>query len=157
MRPMLLTVRLTVSVLLLCAMFTTDPAARQKAEPTAAPAADPSLVDLTRAAVVTPGSLNVQERTAIRVLVEEIEKRTTVRLPVSAQWPADTVAVIAVGPLGTSTNWAGAGLRGAPAAGTPGREGYPVAVNASGRRAPTVLLLGASSRGVRFRGGRLLR
>lgn len=157
MRPMRHTVRLVVSVLLLCAMCTTDPAARQRAQPSAAPAADPSLVDLTRAAVVTPASLNVQERTAIRVLVEEIEKRTTVRLPVSAQWPADTVAVIAVGPLGTSTNWAGAGLRGATAAGTPGREGYRVAVNAAGRRAPTVLVLGADSRGVLFGVGRLLR
>jgi hypothetical protein len=153
MRP----ARLTLAVLLLCAAFAADPSARQRAAPPEAAAADPSWVDLTHAAVVTPATLSVQERTAIRVLVEEIEKRTSVRLPVAAQWPADTIAAIAVGPLATSPNWAGAGMRSLPPAAAPGREGYRVALNAGGRRAPTVLVLGADARGTLFGVGRLLR
>lgn len=120
-------------------------------------AADPSFVDLTRATIVSPPGLSVQERTAVRVLVEEVEKRTGIRLPVAAQWPAGAVPAIAVGPLATASNWAGAGLRAMPAAAVPGREGYRVAVNAAGREAPTVLVLGADARGVLFGVGRLLR
>ena len=97
---------------------------------------------LTGAVLVTPASTSVQERTAARMLVEEIAKRTNVHLPVSSQWPADTRAVIALGPLSTAAAWAGAGLRGAPAAAGPGREGYRVVVNGGARRAPTVLVLG---------------
>ena len=155
-RAMCCTTRL-ILVLALLALSTADPAAQQLPQP--APAADDlSLVDLTRAAVVAPAGLNLPERTAVRVLVEEIAKRTNIRLPVSAQWPADTVPVIAVGPISSAASWAGAGLRGAPSpAATPGREGYRVAVNAAGRRAPTVLVLGADSRGVLFGVGKLLR
>ena len=93
----------------------------------------------------------------MRVLVEEIEKRTTIRLTVSAQWPAENIAAIAVGPLATSANWAGAGLRGLPSAAAPGREGYRLVVNSGARRAPTVLVLGADARGTLFGVGRLLR
>ena len=100
--------------------------------------------------------MSLQERTAVRVLVEEVAKRTNIRLPVSTQWPADGVPVIAVGPIDTAPAWAGAGLRGAPAAGPrPNAEGYRVAVNAGGRGAPTVLVLGADARGVLFGVGRL--
>ena len=81
--------------LLLCALLTVDPAAQQSPSPASSVVDDPSLVDVTGATIVTPASLNVQERTAVRILVEEIAKRTNVRLPVSAQWPADTVAAMA--------------------------------------------------------------
>jgi hypothetical protein len=143
--------------LLLCALLTVDPAAQQSPSPASSVVDDPSLVDVTGATIVTPVSLNVQERTAVRVLVEEIAKRTNVRLPVSAQWPADTVAAIAVGPIASAPIWAGTGLRGAPSATAPGREGYRVALNSGGRGAPTVLVLGADPRGVLFGVGRLLR
>ena len=95
--------------------------------------------------------------TAIRVLVEEVEKRTAIRLRVSAQWPAETVPAIAVGPLSTASTWAAAGLKGLPSAAAPGKEGYRLAVNAAARRAPTVLVLGADTRGTLFGVGRLLR
>jgi len=122
-----------------------------------AAARDSSLIDLTRATIVTPSALTVPERTAVRVLVEEIEKRTTVRLSVASQWPADSVPVIAVGQIASAAVWAAAGLRGAPAASTPGAEGYRITVSAAGRAAPTVLVLGADPRGVLFGAGRLLR
>ena len=140
---------------LLCAFSTADPAAQRPRAQAAAP--DPSLVDITQATVVTPATLSLQERTAVRVLVEEVAKRTNVRLPVVTQWPAGPVPAIAVGPAATASSWAGAGLRGAPSAAAPGREGYRVTLNASGRGAPTVLVLGADARGVLFGVGRLLR
>ncbi len=130
-------------------------ASQQAAAPR--PATEPSWVDLTRAAIVVPGNLTIQERTAVRVLVEEIEKRTSVHLPVSAQWPAENIPAIAVGPLATSAKWAGAGLRGLSSAAAPGREGYRLVVNAGARKAPTVLVLGADARGTLFGVGRLLR
>lgn len=157
MRSMRHAARLTAAVWLLGAWSAADPAARQQPAPPGKTAADPSWVDLTHAAIVTPATLSVQERTAIRVLVEEIEKRTNVRLPVSSQWPAETVAAIAVGPLASSSNWAGAGLRGLISAPAPGREGYRLALNSGGRRAATVLVLGADARGTLFGVGRLLR
>jgi hypothetical protein len=133
--------------------------AQQRGPASAAPvAADMSLIDLKGAAVVTPAALSVQERTAVRVLTEEIASRTNLRLAVSSQWPSDSVPVIAVGPLSSASNWAAAGLRGAPTpTGSPGREGYRIAVNGRGRSAPTIVVLGTDSRGVLFGVGRLLR
>src|SRR5262245_59536166 len=77
-------------------------------------------LDLTSATIVTPSNMTVPERTAVRVLVEEIEKRTTVRLPVTSRWPADTVPVIVLGPLATASAWAAAGLRNATPTSPPG-------------------------------------
>ena len=149
--------RLILAVLLWLAN-TTDPAAMRGQQTSAAGNVEsPSLLELARATVVAPATLNLQERSAVRVLVEEVAKRTNVRLPVASQWPADGIPAIAVGPIANASNWAGAGLRGAPAVAAPGREGYRVAVNASGRAAPTVLVLGADARGVLFGVGRLLR
>lgn len=119
--------------------------------------ADSSLIDLTRARIVTPSTQTVPERTAVRVLVEEIEKRTAVRLPVASRWPSEAVPVIAIGPLATAAGWAAAGLRHASPSSAPGAEGYQIVVRATGRTAPTVLVLGADPRGVLFGAGRLLR
>jgi hypothetical protein len=116
-----------------------------------------SLVDMANAVIVTPSMLNVQERTAVRVLVEEVEKRTAIHLRVSAEWPAETQPAIAVGPLSSASTWAAPGLKGLPSAAPPGKEGYRLAVNGAGRRAPTVVVLGADSRGTLFGVGRLLR
>jgi hypothetical protein len=144
---------------LLCAVSSTvSPAAQQSAGPPPVPPDDSSLIDLAHATVVTPATLSVQERTAVRVLVEEIARRTTVRLPVATRWPADTVPAIAVGPLASASTWAGPGLQGAPpASGAPGPEGYRLSLHTTGRSAATVLVLGADARGVLFGVGRLLR
>jgi hypothetical protein len=148
-----------IATALVCLVYVAGPTARQRpgASTEAASAGDVSLVDLTAAAVVTPASMSAQEGTAVRMLVEEISKRTNVRLSVSSEWPAETRPVIALGPLATAATWAGPGLRGAPAAATPGREGYRVSVNSNARRAATVLVLGSDARGVLFGAGRLLR
>ena len=122
------------------------------------PGADSPLINLTGATIVTPSTLTVPERTAVRVLVEEIEKRTTVRLTVSSQWPSGTVPVIGIGigPLAKASAWVAAGVPDAPPGPAPGAEGYRIIVSA-GRAAPTVLVLGADPRGVLFGVGRLLR
>ena len=151
---------LLILLLFLLGILTTAPSAAQPPRGTAAAAAstgEQSLLDLAHATVVTPATLGVQERTAVRVLVEEIEKRTSIRLPVSSQWPADTVPAIAVGPNATASSWAGPALRGPSSGRTPGPEGYRIAVDAAARRSPTVLVLGADARGVLFGVGRLLR
>src|ERR1700737_4507598 len=127
-------VRLLTLVLL--SLLFTGPADAQGPETSPPAGGDPLLVDLTRATIVTPSGLDLQERTAVRVLVEEVEKRTRIRLPVAAEWPADTVPAIAVGPLASASVWAGAGLLAAAVAGAPGPEGYRVAVNTAGRAAP---------------------
>jgi hypothetical protein len=113
-------------------------------------------VDLTNARIVTPDALSLQERTAVRVLEEEVEKRTAVRLPVATRWPSDGAPVIAVGQFATAANWAAAGLRGlsGPA---PAAEGYRISISPAGRAGLTVLVLGADARGVLFGVGRLLR
>lgn len=61
--------------------------------PVAARAAAPDLVDLRRATIVIrPGTLPVAERTAARVLEEELEKRLKVDLPVSTTFPTGVSA-----------------------------------------------------------------
>ena len=145
-----------IAAVILCALCAAgSPHARQT--PPASAGADSSFIDLTGATVVAPANLTGPERTAVRVLVEEIAKRTGVRLPVAGEWPGQGVPVIAVGPLASSSAWAAAGLRGLPSANAPGREGYRVVVNGGARSAATVLVLGADARGVLFGVGRLLR
>jgi hypothetical protein len=142
---------------LLCVLCATGSAAGQGVPASSSTGGRDTLVDLMRATVVTPETLSVPERTAVRVLVEEVEKRTTVRLPVATRWPADAVPVIAVGPLPTAATWAAAAVRGGTAGPSPGAEGYRIVINTTGRGAPAVLVLGADARGTLFGVGRLLR
>src|SRR4029450_11478642 len=78
-----------------------------------------ALIDLKGATIVTPSNLNLQEPTAVRVLVEDVARRTNLRLPVATTWPAEPVPVIAVGPLATAQQWASAALRKHTARGAP--------------------------------------
>jgi hypothetical protein len=142
-------------ILAVCAMCHIEPGASQATADRQKKT--PSLIDLTNAAIVTPPQPNVQERTAVRVLVEEVARRTNIRLTVATTWPSESRPVIAVGPLATAPQWASAALRNAGTAVAPGREGFRLAVSTAGGAAPRVLVLGADSRGVLFGVGRLLR
>jgi hypothetical protein len=142
-------------ILAVCAMCHIEPGASQATADRQTKT--PSLIDLTNAAIVTPPQPNVQERTAVRVLVEEVARRTNIRLTVATTWPSESRPVIAVGPLATAPQWASAALRNAGTAVAPGREGFRLAVSTAGGAAPRVLVLGADSRGVLFGVGRLLR
>ena len=55
-------------------------------------------IDLTRAVVVVPDGLSSTESKAVRVLVEEVRRRTRIRWDAMIRWPTRRVPVIAVGP-----------------------------------------------------------
>jgi len=118
-------------------------------------AAEP--LDLRQAVVVCPSDLTKAENTAVRMLVEEVEKRTMVRWQVVHEWPDDSVPVVAVGP--SSSLKAFAGPLAKAVADRPvkeGAEGYRIFVLTEGRKAPTVFVVGNDERGVLFGCGRLL-
>src|SRR5262245_18253370 len=104
-------------------------------------------LDLTRAAVVAPPGLAGPERQAVRMLVEEVGRRSWVEWKTSAALPADDRPAIVIGP-------AAAVRRLVPAvpAGKVGREGYRVGVSGS-----TVYVAGDDPRGTLYGVGRLLR
>lgn len=109
------------------------------------------LVDLSGATIVLPADATARERKAVQVLIEEVQKRTRIRLPQAASWPAGQ-PVIAVGRVGRTSGPRGA----APGGAAPGPEGYQLAVTRAGGPA-TAWVLGADERGVLFGVGRLLR
>ena len=114
-------------------------------------------LDLSRGIVVSPPGLSAPERMAVQVLVEEVEKRTQIRLPAASAWPTEPVPVIAVGPASALKAFAGryaATLSADRGAG--GAEGYRIRVLKDGP-APAVMVVGNDPRGVLYGVGRLLR
>ena len=92
-------------------------------------------LDLTRSSIVSPPNFSAQEQQAVRVLVEEVAKRTQLTLPVihaAPQSPAISISLVNA-------------RSGAP-------EGYRIAVTTTG-----VSISGNDARGVLFGVGRLLR
>lgn len=112
-----------------------------------------STLDLAQAVVFFPDAATPPERKAAQLLVEEIERRTRIRLKTSTVWPAGIGPVIAVG-QGSTLAKAG---RVPPAAVTakPAAEGYQVRVEAGTR--PVVWVRGNDPRGTVFGAGYLLR
>lgn len=95
-------------------------------------------LDLTHAAVVVPATLSRQEDKAVRMLIEEVEKRTQIRLARVAKVPAGEQPFITV-------------QRAASPPAT-GREGYQISSQKGG-----VSIMGNDARGVLFGVGHLLR
>lgn len=111
-------------------------------------------VDLGEAVVVVrPGELPNAESAAAVVLVEEIEKRSGIRLATTTDWPnGKTVIAIA------STREVPAWGRECPGLGKGGTaEGYRLVVDATVAGAPVVWVLGADARGTLYGVGALLR
>ena len=94
-------------------------------------------LDLTRAVVVAPASFSAPENKAVLMLIEEIEKRTQIRLTRSVAPPTDSTPSIQI--------------QRAASAGA-GREGYSITVATN-----TVRVTGNDERGVLFGVGHLLR
>ncbi len=109
-------------------------------------------LDLSKAVVVTPASLEGAEKKAVQSLVEEIESRTAIRLTVQQTWPTDGQPVIAVGPLSKAGQFAGAYARTLNSADKPSAEGYVIRTGDD-----AVVIGGADPRGVLFGVGHLLR
>jgi hypothetical protein len=120
------------------------------------PAAE-SVMDLTHAAVLAPPNLGGPEERAVRMLVEEVEKRSLVTWERLEKWPVDRTPVILIGPAeGVRLLAANRGIRLPDDLGKGGREGYSIGVDATGA-APTIWVAGNDSRGVLFGVGRLVR
>lgn len=122
-------------------------------------------LDLTQAVVVTPAGLSGPEKQAVRMLVEEVEKRTMIRWKVLTEFPAGPTPVIIVSPvsrLQTWCPWCLAGEKNSNHQDTKAQfagraEGYRIRVKQAGHSAPAVLIIGNDARGVLFGAGRLLR
>jgi len=117
-----------------------------------------NMLDLRQAVVVSPPDLTRCESKAIQMLVDEVEKRTLARWEVAHTWPAETVPVVAIGPVSSLNKFAGTFAERIPImSGKEGPDGYRILVLKGVRPAPTVFVIGNDARGVLFGCGRLLR
>src|SRR5258705_12492546 len=106
-----------------------------------------ALVELSQSVVVAPARMSGQESNAVRMLIEEVEKRTQVRWTRSTTWPPAEQPVIALGPVSALKDFAGAfadefGKEPSP----PGAEGYRIRTKQIGHR--SVFIIGNDSRGL---------
>ncbi|HTL57382.1 MAG TPA: hypothetical protein VL361_16985 [Candidatus Limnocylindrales bacterium] len=108
------------------------------------------------AVVLTSSSLSTQEKRAVTMLIEEVEKRTNIRWQQSAAWPTSNVPAIVVGLGSEEKQLAGPYARSLEMKAPTGAEGYRLIVRA-GQSQPGVYVLGNDARGVLFGIGRLLR
>ncbi len=118
--------------------------------------------DLTRAVVAVPVNLTKPENKAVQMLIEEVEKRTQIRLPLKTSYAADdmTTPIIAVGPAAALKSFVGNNVfarLGDVRAGAQGAEGYRIQVTEQGAASPRVFVVGNDARGVLFGVGHLLR
>jgi hypothetical protein len=106
--------------------------------------------------VSRPGKLPFAEKTAAKVLVEEVEKRTSIRLDTSTKWPEDK-PVIAISSGNSITEW-GRHVPARHGARLPETrpDGYRLIVD-SRKQQPIVWVNGADARGALFGVGNLLR
>jgi hypothetical protein len=116
-------------------------------------------LDLSSAVVVVPDGLSGPENKAVRLLAEEVRKRSRIRWDVMIRWPADAVPVIAVSPARLLASFPGELRERVPTvvAGKE-KEGFRIQTVSGGAGAvPVVSVVGNDARGVLFGVGRLLR
>ncbi|HET6324004.1 MAG TPA: hypothetical protein VFG04_04845 [Planctomycetaceae bacterium] len=112
--------------------------------------------DLSGAIVVVPKNLAGPQAQAVRMLIEEVEKRSQVRWTQADVWPEQAAAIVLVGPAAfVDTSVQEHGLPDARRSGFDGIEGYRLRVIDA--KPPVVVVAGNDSRGVLFGVGRLLR
>jgi len=107
--------------------------------------------------VVRPGDLPNAEKAAATVLVEEVEKRSGIRLETSTNWPVGR-AVIAITSEPEGRVW-GRDVPVRKGDNLPERraEGYRLCVDTANAACPTVWIIGADARGTLYGVGALLR
>jgi hypothetical protein len=114
-------------------------------------------LDLSNAVIVCAPDASPRQKQAVKMLVEEAEKRTRIHWPQMTAWPATNVTVIAVGLKSALHEFTGPYAEALLAAPTPGApEGYRLCVRKAEHN-PTVVILGNDERGVLFGVGNLLR
>lgn len=114
-------------------------------------------LDLSKAVVISrPGEIPSPEKTAARVLVEELEKRTGIRLDTSTNWPEGR-PVIAITSQRTVPGWKvltpmreGSGLPESKP------DGYRLYVQERSNAAPILWIIGADPRATLYGVGELL-
>lgn len=120
-----------------------------------APAAELVLV---RAVVVTHAKLSRPEQKALDLLLDEVQKRTQIRLAGSTEWPGDSTPAIVLATGSTLRMVAGPYrqvVQNWPS--FPGKESYRLKIEKGPRAAPAVFVVGNDVRGLLFGVGRLLR
>src|SRR5438477_266995 len=115
-----------------------------------------SALDLSKAIVIASPSAPVQETKAVRMLVEEIQKRTQIRLGVQSIWPVSGAPVIVVGQLRAEAPWAERYRKELGSATNSPAEGFQIQIVA-GTPSPAVFVVGNDARGLLFGIGKLLR
>lgn len=120
-------------------------------------AISPHEIELGDAMVVSrPGKLPSAEQTAATVLVEEVEKRTAIRLKTSSKWPAGKT-VIAITSVKSVPGWGRPiPVRTGKNLPEPRPEGYRLYVDTRSQQ-PVLWVIGADGRGTLFGVGNLLR
>jgi len=123
----------------------------------AVPGPNTGKIDLSNATVLTSGDAAPGvEKTAVTVLVEELEKRTGLRLKTtSGQAPAAGPLIVATTKLDGLGVTAPANVQQAAASLKP--EGFVLASDLTQAGRPTVWIVGADARGLLFGVGKLLR
>lgn len=112
-------------------------------------------IDLSDAVIVAVGDGERVEQKAIRVLIEEVHKRTGVTFAVQAHWPTDERSVIAIGLESRAPDFAGLYASELTRGASLGTEGFRLLAKESPRRA--VLIAGKDPRGVFYGVGGFLR
>ncbi len=124
------------------------------------PAAD---IDLTGAQVfLSPGMQGEQEQQALRVLLEEIQERTSILLPVidaeaAKSLPKPAIALLLAEDEKNADGFSKSLYQSAAGKGATAAEGYVVCIDKKARKEPTVIVHGYDQRGVLFGIGALLR
>ena len=114
-------------------------------------------LDLREAVVVCAPDASPREKQAVKMLVEEAEKRTRIHWQQMTAWPSTNVPVIAVGLKSALPAFVGPRAEALALATLPtAAEGYRLCVR-KGERNPTVVVVGNDERGVLFGVGNLLR
>ncbi|HTS72024.1 MAG TPA: alpha-glucuronidase family glycosyl hydrolase [Terriglobia bacterium] len=118
------------------------------------PAGGGGWCDLGKAQIFSPPGLSPREERALRVLAEEVEKRTQLRLPLVPTWPSNSTPTFVAGTNATLQR-----LRSHLPAGTPearGADGYALRVT-PGDGPSVVTVAGTDERGVLYGVGKLMR
>jgi len=113
-------------------------------------------IDVNGATVVVPATGSPRVQQAAAMLVEEVEKRTTIRWPVTSAWPQGGQPVVALGLQESLTDFACPWEQALAGGGQAGPEGYHLQVFSDGQ-VQGVAVVGTDERGVLFGVGRLLR
>ncbi|MBC7321212.1 hypothetical protein H5T89_11285, partial [bacterium] len=113
------------------------------------------MMNITNAIILTSKEVSAPESKAVTVLVEEVEKRTGIRLPVEYNFPKDGKPLIIVGTEQSLKELIKPYASLLDTLEEPGKEGYRILVKEGEQ--PVILIVGTDPRGVLYGIGKFLR